>query len=142
MDPEVVHVAIVLSIRDARFGPGAAEDEAFLAWLAKVNREILDGVSVADPVSPTDPATVLPYLPVLWQEFHRGCPLSIEHASKTAALVVVEHPTGLFSPLSIETHRRTLASALAKAGAAKLEVDVRTVATGVLAWTELHCRWP
>lgn len=139
--PEAVHVAIVLALRDARFGPGPAEDEVFLGWLAKVNREILDGPGIAASVAAIGPSTVLPYLPVLWSEFHVGCPLVVEHAEGTRAKLVVTHPTAIFHPLSIETHRRTLAVALAKAGAAQLEIEVRTIANGDDARTELDCRW-
>jgi len=139
--PEVVHVAVVLALRDSRFGPGPEEDEAFLGWLAKVNREILDAPGIAASVAAIGPTAVLPYLPVLWNEFHVGCTLSVEHAEDTRALLVVDHPTAIFHRLSIETHRRTLAVALAKAGAAQLEIDVRTIANGALARTELDCRW-
>jgi len=139
--PEVVHVAIVLGLRDSRFGPGPEEDEAFLVWLAKVNREILDAPGVVASIAAIGPTTVLPYLPVLWNEFHVGCALTIEHAEATRALLVVAHPTAIFHRINIETHRRTLAVALAKAGAAQLEIDARTIANGALARTELECRW-
>lgn len=135
--PEVFHVGLVLAIRDARF----TSDEACLAWLGKVNREVLDRPEVTALFGTMRPGDVLRGVPRLWELFHDGCPARVEVVGESAARITVDHPAGLYPPFALASHRQTLAIALTKAGAAKLEVKVRTVPHGAGERTELACAW-
>lgn len=137
--PEVVHVATSLAIRDVRFHD---DDEGFLAWLEKMNRELLSGDDMARAFHATRPADLVQRVPALWEEFHNGCPLALFDEGPTHASFALAHPEPLFHRLSLESHRRTLAILLAKSNAAKLEVTVTTRPVGDgLARTELLCHW-
>lgn len=137
--PEVVHVATSLAIHDFRFRD---DDEGFLAWLEKMNRELLSGDDMSRAFHAPSPADLVARVPVLWEEFHNGCPLQLFEEGPTHASFALLHPAALFHRLSLESHRRTLAIALAKANAAQLEVTVTThPASADLARTELRCHW-
>ena len=139
--PEVVHVATLLAIRDARFSDSAHADDDFLAWMAQLNRDLLGGPMLADELGASGPDALVPRLPELWQLFHRGTPSALrEHATGRVQLAFT-HPRQLFPPLALETHRRTLALSLAKAGAVAPHVLLRTEAGGDTVTTVFEATW-
>lgn len=139
--PEVVHLASLLAVRDARFGDTPRPDEDFLAWLAQLNRDLLGGAAQADVLAVATPAELLPGLPALWERFHRGSPMTVLAHSATHASITLTHPAHLFHPLSLESHRRTLALSLTKGGAAQPHIELRTELSGAEARSVFEARW-
>jgi hypothetical protein len=136
--PEVVHVAALLAIRDAPFGP--RDDDAFLAWMGQLNRELLGGPELGGVIAIVTAAELVPRLPAMWELYHAGTPLMVDEHSATHARLVLAHPRRLFPPLSLESHRRTFALLLAKAGA-QPSVTMRTAVSGEDARTLFEARW-
>jgi hypothetical protein len=64
----------------------------------------------------------------------------VSERSATHARLVVAHPRRLFPALSLESHRRTFALSLAKAGA-QPSVTMRTAVSGEDARTVFEARW-
>lgn len=107
--PEVVHVGVLLALRDLRFGPSG--EEAFLAWLAKLNREIMPERVVGGPMEAAR------QMPRIWAELHRGTTLVLADVSEHAARFVARHPPDLFTPLSHRWRRHAVHAFLSRAGA-------------------------
>ena len=139
--PEVVHVGALLAVRDARFSDSRRADDDFLAWMAQLNRDLLAGPMIADALGAAGPTGLVPRFPELWQIFHRGTPATLVDCSPEHARFAVAHPRQLFPALAIETHRRTLAMAFAKAGAVAPHVATRTDVAGDEATTMFEATW-
>jgi hypothetical protein len=139
--PEVVHVAALLAIRDARFGNSDRDDEQFLLWIEQLNRDLLGGSKHIDIPFGVTPDALVARLGDLWETFHRGTPITVTAQEITRVKIVIAHPRQLFARLSIESHRRTLALSLAKAGAVQPQVDVRTEPCGDKAETVFTASW-
>lgn len=128
--PEVVHVATMLAVRDARFGNGSRADEQFLDWVAQLNRDLLGGSKhVESPIGVT-PAVFVSRIPSLWEAYHAGTPMSVSKQNEAEVEVALAHPRHLFARLSLESHRRMLALSLAKANAVQPQVVLRTEPSG------------
>ena len=139
--PEVVNVASLLAIRDARFGEGKAEEEAFLSWLGRLNRDLLGGPSPDHAFLVADVADVLPRLPGFWETFHRGCPLSVVEHSEGHAKLVLTHPPQLFHRINLESHRRTLALSLAMSRPVQPRVTLHAESVGNETQTVFDVTW-
>lgn len=139
--PEVVHVATLLAVRDARFGAGPAHDEQFLAWMARLNRVLLGGPKLVEAPLPVTPEDRVSGLVDLWEDFHRGTPMTVCNHEPTSVQVVLTHPRQLFGLLSVESHRRTLALSLAKATPVQPHVTVRTEVSGDESRTVFTASW-
>jgi hypothetical protein len=109
--------------------------------MAKINRDLLAEPSLAAAIPADGPAKVLPRFPDLWKEFHVGAPLTVDGLEENGALLAIHHPAELYHPLTIETHRRTLAVAITMTGAVQLVIDAKTIFAGAKTRTELACRW-
>lgn len=139
--PEVVNVASLLAIRDASFGEGEAEEQAFLGWLGQLNRDLLGGLSSDHAFLVADVADVLPRLPAFWESFHRGCPLSILEHSESHARLVLTHPPQLFHRINVESHRRTLALSLAMSRPVQPRITVHAGSVGRETQTIFDVTW-
>lgn len=139
--PEVVHVGTLLAVRDARFGGRAHADDEFLEWMAQLNRDLLGAPPLAGELSTESPADLVPHLPEIWSMFHAGTPMTVLSRSATAATAALAHPRLLLPALSLESHRRTLALSLAKAGAVAPAVTMRTEIAGDDARTIYAATW-
>lgn len=112
--PEVVHVAVLLALRDVRFG-GASGDHALIQWIEGMSRPLV--VRAAPPERPRGVAAALSEAPAVLGRFHRGTVLSVERIGPRDADVLYRHPDGIFPPVVLEWRRRVLLAMLAGAGA-------------------------
>jgi len=130
--PEVVHVAILLAIRDRRF-VGESSEDAFITWLHRLNTELLRDRSEVGP----DQAVL--EFPALWASLHQGTRVQVQTLEPGHALLASFHPEPLFPALANRWRRDAVASHLARAGAVQprvSELGRRGDATWVdLAWT-------
>jgi hypothetical protein len=113
--PEVVHVALILAIRDERFRGPAGED-AFAAWLHRLNASLLPDRSDIGP------AKAVQLFPDLWAELHQGTRLEVLDAGPTHALLGGIHPEHLFPDLANRWRRDAVAGYLVRAGAVQPRV--------------------
>jgi hypothetical protein len=104
--PEVVHVAAMLALRDARFH----DDEAFLAWTGKLNREVMLDHA-------TSSAEALRLVPQIWSRLHRGTTVELFDLAEHSGTLLTRHPHALFAPLIKEWRSRAVLAFLARAGA-------------------------
>ncbi len=139
--PEVVHVAVLLAIRDLRFGAGPRGDEDFQRWLAVLNCGLLDQAEQNRATGTTSAADYVPHLASLWTSFHGGTPAVVTTHSPNHATLTLTHPTPLFPALLIEARRRAFAHALAKQGAVQPIVSARTTFAGADAATVFDVTW-
>jgi hypothetical protein len=139
--PEIVHVATIVAVRDMRFGEGSRGDAAFFEWLAKVNRELFESPPYVAAVSVLEAADLVPRLPTIWESLHVGVPVTVAMHSPARASAVLAYPRRLFSSLSLESFRRTIAVLLAKTSAAQVHVDVVRQVTGDAARAEFEMTW-
>lgn len=133
--PEVISVGVFLAVRDARFG-GPAGEVDFLAWVDALNHEILHVEQSALLV--TTPGDAVRFIPEVWARFHRGSTMTVVAQTKQTAEVAFAHPTFLFPGQWMESRRRTLVSALVRAGAA--QPSVRAARDGDRG-TRFHLSW-
>lgn len=110
--PEIVHVAALLALRDARFG----SEPDFLAWMDSLNAGLLQ---VALPSSVTTGEEAIRWSVEGWARFHRGSTLSIVSCETNHAVLTFAHPPFVFPETWMEVRRRTLAAVLVRAGAAQ-----------------------
>jgi hypothetical protein len=106
--PEVVHVAAMLALRDVRFG----DDETFLAWTGKLNREVMMDRAA-------NPPEALALVPRIWSRLHRGTTVEVLDLSGHSGTLLTRHPRELFAPLIREWRTRAVLAFLARAGAAQ-----------------------
>lgn len=139
--PEVVHMATLLAVRDARFPAGPAGDEQFHGWLSQLNRDLLDQPEYSGAMRVADALEYLPRLAAVWSMFHAGTPAVVTPHSPNRASLSVSHPAALFPPLAIESRRRAFALALAKQGAAQPSIVVSTELDGLDARTVFDASW-
>jgi hypothetical protein len=139
--PEVVHMATLLAVRDARFGAGTAGDEQFQGWLSQLNRDLLDQPENSGAMRVTSASEYLPRLAAVWAMFHIGTPVVVAPRSANRATLTVSHPAVLFPPLAVESRRRAFALALAKQGAAQPNVEVSTLLSGLDARSVFEASW-
>lgn len=142
--PEVVHVATLLAVRDARFAEGTRGDEDFQDWLAQLNAQLLDRPENVVPNAGDAPNELLPQIAQIarvWQTFHLGSPATTVARSPTHHQVTLAHPARLFPPLAMESRRRALGVALAKQGAVQPRIVVTTTVTGDTAETLFDVTW-
>jgi hypothetical protein len=139
--PEVLQVASMLAVRDARFGHGPEADSAFLAWTTQLNRDLFAHADYAKILAQTTADELVPRLPQVWASFHRGTPLVVTSQGPNRASCELSHPTLLFTPLSLESHRRAFAILLAKAGAAQPSIKAHTQVQGDMSTTVLEATW-
>jgi hypothetical protein len=137
--PEVLHIGALLAVRDTLFA-GEGGDDGFLEWMAHLNRQLMASPEHADVFEADAPVDVVRKLSAIWARFHRGISMQGE-AHETHARAVLSSPRALLVPLSIEWTRRTLAVALAQAGAAQPEVTAETAFEGDEARTTFSARW-
>ena len=112
--PEIVHVAVLLALRDARFG-GPAGDDALIEWVEGISRPL--AVPAAGEGGPGDAAAAVRAAPEVWARFHRGTRLEVAQLGERAADLLYRHPDGIFPPVVLEWRRRVLLAMLAGAGA-------------------------
>jgi hypothetical protein len=110
--PEVAHVAILLALRDQRFG-GNDGEEAFLAWLNKLNGALLPDRSDIGPQA------AVREFPAIWSSLHRGTELRVIEARLHEALLACVYPEPLFPAIANRWRRDAIAAYLVKAGAAQ-----------------------
>jgi hypothetical protein len=137
--PEVVHIGTLLLFRDARFG-GADGEEAFLAWMTDLRRQLMASDAHASAFAASEPAEVVAKLPQLWSRFHQGTSWRVEAAGPPAR-VVHWSPRGVFVPLWAAWIRRIILIALAKGGAAQPEVTAEMTHEGAETRTVFTLRW-
>lgn len=123
--PEVLGVGVFLAVRDARF-PGLNGEHDFLMWVEALNHEILDAQQRA--LDARTPADAVHLLPGLWARFHRGTTMRVVAHGAQHAEIAFAHPPALFPREWTESRRRTLVSALVRAGA--VQPEVRAAADG------------
>jgi|GEM_PF-1093993 len=139
--PEVVHVAMLLAVRDVRFGAGPRGDEDFQRWLDQLNRELLDQPENTGAMIVASPADYVPRLAAVWTTFHEGTPAVVVPLAPNRAVLTVSHPAVLFPAIALESRRRAFALALAKQGAVQPNVAVQTEVTGADARTAFDATW-
>lgn len=139
--PEVVHVATLLAIRDARFTAGPRGDQDFQGWLTQLNRDLLDQPENHDAMIVGSSAEYVPRLAAVWRRFHLGTPAMVVTRSAHHAVLTVAHPTSLFPALAIESRRRAFALTLAKQGAVQPSVVAVTEVRGREARTVFDATW-
>jgi hypothetical protein len=139
--PEVVHVATLLAVRDVRFAGGPRGDEDFQAWLAQLNRDLLDQPENSGAMTVASSVDYIPRLAEVWTMFHVGTPAVASVHSLHRATLTLTHPTALFPVLALESRRRAFALALAKQGAAQPSVAAVTEVSGDEARTMFDATW-
>lgn len=139
--PEVVHMATLLAVRDARFAAGPRGDEDFQRWLAQLNRDLLDQPENSGAMVVTSSAEYIPRLAAVWAMFHVGTPAVVATHSPNRASITIRHPASLFPAIALESRRRAFALALAKQGAAQPSVVVHTAVAGEEAQTDFDATW-
>lgn len=139
--PEVVHVATLLAVRDVRFDAGHRGDEEFQAWLAQLNRDLLDQPANSGAMQVSSSTEFVPRLAAVWTTFHVGTPAVVVGHSATRASLTITHQATLFPALAIEARRRAFALALAKQGAVQPTVSALTEVTGAEAQTVFDATW-
>jgi hypothetical protein len=139
--PEVVHVATLLAVRDARFGAGPRGDEEFQAWLSQLNRDLLDQPENSGAMEVTSSVELVPRLAAVWTTLHVGSPAVVARYSPNHASLTLTYPAALFPELAIESRRRAFALALAKQGAVQPMVAALTEVTGADAQTVFDATW-
>lgn len=139
--PEVVHVTAMLAVRDARFGHGREADAAFLSWMTQLNRDLFSTSRHAAATSFTTPEECVARLPDIWAMLRRGTTATVHARSANGATCTLTHPTALFAPVCLESHRRAVAILLVKAGAVQPNVVMHTETAGDLAKTVLDLSW-
>jgi hypothetical protein len=117
--PEVLSVGVFLAVRDARFG-GPSGELDFLAWIDALNGEILQVEQTSRDIR--SPADAVRWIPDVWSRFHRGSTMRVVARTEESAEIAFAHPPFLFPGAWMESRRRTLRSALARAGAVQPEV--------------------
>lgn len=123
--PEVAHVALLLAVRDTCFAPTPRGEEDCLEWMTQLNRSLFSQPEVAAALN-APLADGVARVPQIWAMFHRGTPMTLMRQDSNSAAVLLEHPAGLFPPISVETQRRAFALAAAKSGAVNPDVRVKT----------------
>lgn len=113
--PEVTHVAVLLAVRDARFG-GPAGDDALIEWMQGLSRPLV--VPEGEAARAPDPAAAVRLAAGVWGRFHRGTTLEVGRLTPRSASMIHRHPDEIFPPVVIEWRRRVLLAMLAGAGAA------------------------
>ena len=113
--PEVVHVALILAIRDVRFAGPSGED-AFAAWLHRLNSDLLPDRSDIGP------AKAVHFFPALWAGLHEGTSLEVLDSGATHALLGGIHPPPIFPELANRWRRDAIAGYLVRAGAVQPRV--------------------
>lgn len=112
--PEVVHLAVVLALRDARFG-GVAGDDALIEWIDALSRPLARTATPNGFV--TSPSAAARIVPTVWARYHKGTPVEVEHVGKNDARLFHRHPDLLFPPIAHEWRRKLILAMLAEAGA-------------------------
>ena len=108
--PEVVHVTVMLALRDQRFtGPNG--ESAFVTWLHRLNGELMLDRSGLGPQA------ALHGLPGLWSDLHQGTEIRVIESRNGSALVAYLYPEPLFPPLANRWRRDAIAGYLVRAGA-------------------------
>jgi hypothetical protein len=120
----------LLAVRDARFGASARAEHAFYDWFSQLNRDLFEAPPYVGTVAFADPVDVLPHLPAIWESLHEGVSVTMAIPSRRCASATVTYPRRLFTPVSLESLRRTLTMLLAKTGAAQVNVGSSSVVTG------------
>ncbi len=128
--PEVVHVGLMLAVRDRRFA-GAGGEDAFLAWLHRLNGAVMPERS--------DPRAAVLELPTIWSSLHTGTVLEVREASESSALLAARHPEPLFPALASRWRCDAIAGLLVRSGAVQPRVTQHPYAGGetllAITWT-------
>jgi hypothetical protein len=110
--PEVVHVAILLALRDQRFtGPNG--EAAFIAWMDRLNRAVLPQTQLRDA------AAAISDFPAVWSSLHRGTRIDVVELDSHRACLGMTSPEPLFPALARRWRRRVIETYLSRAGAAQ-----------------------
>lgn len=108
--PEVVHVAVMLAVRDQRFA-GAGGEDAFIAWLHRLNRDVLPDRSHVGPEA------AVHELPTIWSCLHVGTTVEVREVRPGSALLAAAYPEPLFPALANRWRRDAIVGYLVRAGA-------------------------
>lgn len=141
--PEIMHVGALLGLRDKLFPGTAAGASGLLAWVDKLNRDLMADPQHSDlfPASVNHPADFVARLPQVWARFREGTSLTVESASDERAEIVHTHPRQIYPDLMHESHRRAIVAGLARCGAVQPVVDVRPDRGPDLARTTFVASW-
>lgn len=125
--PEVVHVGVIVALRDVRFRPGSTGEDDFVAWLTKLNREVM-------PYLPGEaPEGVLRRLTGTFAALHEGTTLVLTDAGSGHARLEAGHPPNVFPPLMRRCRRVAMLAYLSRAGAVQPDAIERDVPGGSVA---------
>jgi hypothetical protein len=129
--PEIAHVAMLLAVRDQRF-TGAGGEDAFVAWLHRLNADLLPDRSQIGPMA------AVHEFPQIWSSLHTGTHLEVLESGPGRALLAASHPEPIFPPLAMRWRRDAVVGYLVRAGA----VQPRATEVGrVDGKTHISIRW-